>query len=107
MLIGQVLASAAPEAGRGRLIRIVDATTLPQAGITARRRNQVWRIHGAFDLPSERFGCFELTDQHGGERLDQVPVVPGEIRIADRAYLQPDRMAAVLESGADLLVRAG
>lgn len=107
LLIGQVLTSAAPEASRGRLIRIVDATTVPQAGIAAKRRNWIWRIHSAFDLPSERFGCFELTDQHGGERLDRVPVVRGEIRIADRAYLQPDRMAAVLEGGADLLVRAG
>jgi hypothetical protein len=34
-------------------------------------------------------------------------VVAGEIRIADRAYLQPDRMACVLEAGADILVRAG
>ena len=107
LLIGQVLTAAAPEASRGRLIRIVDATTLPQAGTAAKRRNQVWRIHSAFDLPSERFGCFELTDQHGGERLDRIPVIHGEIRIADRAYLQPDRMAAVLEGGADILVRAG
>jgi IS4 transposase len=67
----------------------------------------VWRIHGAFDLPQERFGFFELTDQGGGERLDRVPVSRGEIRIADRAYLQPERMARVLAAGADILVRAG
>ena len=30
VLVGQALSAAAPEAGRGRLIRIVDATTLPQ-----------------------------------------------------------------------------
>jgi hypothetical protein len=34
-------------------------------------------------------------------------VVEGEIRIADRAYLQPDRMAAVIDAGADVLIRAG
>ena len=34
-------------------------------------------------------------------------VVQGEIRIGDRAYLQPDRIAAVLDQGADILVRAG
>jgi hypothetical protein len=107
LLIGQVLASAAPEASHGRMIRIVDATTVPKAGTAAKQRNQLWRIHSAFDLPSERFGCFELTDEHGGERLDRIPVVKGEIRIGDRAYLQPDRMAAVLEDGADILVRAG
>ena len=67
----------------------------------------MWRIHSAFDLPGERFGHFELTDEQGGETLDRIPVVKGEIRIGDRAYLQPDRMADVLEAGADVLVRAG
>ena len=43
----------------------------------------------------------------GGETLDRIPVVKGEIRIADRAYLQPDRIAIVLEQGADVLIRAG
>ena len=105
--VGQALAAAAPEASRGRLIRIIDATTVPKAGTLAKTKNRVWRIHSAFDLPSERFGFFELTDQHGGETLDRIPVVKGEIRIGDRAYLQPDRMAAILDAGADILVRAG
>lgn len=107
MLVGQALSAAVPAAGRGRLIRIIDATTVPQAGREAAKRNKLWRIHSAFDLPSERFGCFELTDQQGGETLDRIPVVAGELRIADRAYLQPDRMAGVLAAGADLLLRAG
>jgi hypothetical protein len=34
-------------------------------------------------------------------------VVKGEIRIADRAYLQPEQMATVLDAGADLVVRGG
>jgi hypothetical protein len=107
MLVGQALAAGAPQASQGRLIRIVDATTVPKAGRLAKTRNRLWRVHGAFDLPGERFGFFELTDETGGERLDRIPVVAGEIRIADRAYLQPDRMACVLEAGADILVRAG
>jgi hypothetical protein len=107
VLVGRALASAAPKAGRGRLIRIIDATAVPQAGPAARKQSRLWRIHSAFDLPSERFGHFELTDQQEGERLDRIPVVEGEIRIADRAYLQPDRMAAVLAAGADIVVRAG
>ena len=105
-LVGQALASAAPKASRGRLIRVIDATTVPKAGGQEKRKNGLWRIHSAFDLPGERFGFFELTDEQGGERLDRIPVVPGEIRIADRAYLQPDRIAAVLAAGADILVRA-
>jgi hypothetical protein len=107
VLVGHALAAAAPQASRGRLIRIIDATTVPKAGSLARTKNRLWRVHGAFDLPSERFGFFELTDEKGGETLDRIPVVEGEIRIGDRAYLQPDRMATVLDAGADILVRAG
>jgi hypothetical protein len=107
MLVGYVIASAAPKAAHGRLIRIIDATTVPKKGPNARKRNQLWRIHSAFDLPDERFGHFELTDQQAGETLDRIPVVKGEIRLADRAYLQPDRMAKVIDAGADIVIRAG
>ena len=102
-----MLAAAAPKASRGRLIRIIDATTVPQAGPAARRNSELWRVHSAFDLPYERFGHFELTDQQEGETFDRIPVVKNEIRIADRAYLQPDRIAAVRDAGADVLIRAG
>lgn len=107
MLVGQVLSGAAPEASDGRLIRIIDATTVPKKGPNARKSNELWRIHSAFDLPDERFGHFELTDQQAGETLDRIPVVKGEIRLADRAYLQPDRMAKVIDAGADVVIRAG
>jgi Transposase DDE domain len=107
LLIGRVLAAAAPRAGRGRLIRIVDATSVPKAGVAARKKNWLWRIHSAFALPRERLDHVELTDERGGEQLDRIPVVPGEIRIADRAYLQPERMGRVLDAGGDLVVRAG
>jgi hypothetical protein len=107
LLIGQALAQAAPAASRKRLIRIIDATSVPQAGGAAKRENKLWRIHCAFDLPCERFGHVELTDERGGERLDRIPVVKGEIRLADAAHLQPDRMAHVLDQGGDFLVRAG
>lgn len=106
LLVGHLLTAGAPPASRGRLIRILDATAVAKAGATAARTNQVWRIHSAFELPSERFGWFELTDQTGAEQLDRIPVVPGEIRLADRAYLKPDRLAAVIDAGADVVVRA-
>lgn len=107
MLIGRVLSAGAPKASRGRTIRIIDATTVPKAGPVAKKKSKLWRIHSAFDLPRERFGYFELTDEQAGETLDRIPVVKGEIRIGDRAYLQPKRMAAVLDAGADFLIRAG
>jgi hypothetical protein len=107
MLVGHALAGAAPKASHGRLIRIIDATTVPKKGPDARKNNELWRVHSAFDLPGERFGHFELTDQQEGETLDRIPVVKGEIRLADRAYLQPDRMAQVIDAGADVVIRAG
>ena len=107
VLIGHVLAQAAPESCQGRLIRVIDGSAVAKAGKLAKRNNGVWRIHSAFDLPSERFGHFELTDESGGETLDRIPVVKGEIRLADRAYLQPDRISAVLSAGGDVVVRAG
>jgi hypothetical protein len=106
-LVGLALASAAPKASRGRMIRIIDATSVPKKALHARKNNELWRIHSAFDLPQERFGHFELTDQEAGEALDRIPVVAGEIRLGDRVYLQPDRMATVMEAGADFVIRAG
>jgi Transposase DDE domain len=104
-LIDRLLRSAAPKASRGRLIRIIDGTSVPKAGKNAKRQSALWRIHSAFDLPGERFSYFELTDEKGGETLDRIPVVKGEIRIGDRCYLQPERIARVLRAGADVLVR--
>src|SRR5204863_882375 len=104
-LVDQMLCAAAPKASRGRLIRIIDGTSVPKAGKTAKKQSNLWRVHSAFDLPSERFSYFELTDEKEGETLDRIPVVKGEIRLGDRAYLQPDRIARVLEAGADVLVR--
>jgi len=106
-LVGQAMTSGMPTAAKGRLLRIIDGTTVSKAGKAARAGNKLWRIHAAFDLPTERFGHVELTDEKGGETLDRIAALPGEIRIADRAFLQPDRMAAVLNAGADFVVRAG
>lgn len=107
LLVGQVLAAAAPKASQGRLIRIIDATTVRKKGPQGKNKNGVWRIHSAFDLPQERFGHFELTDQKEGERLDRIAPIAGEIRLADRAYLQPERMARLIKAGADFVIRAG
>lgn len=106
LLVGQALAMRVPQQSHGRLIRIIDGSSVPKAGRAAKRENGLWRIHSAFDLPSERFGHFVLTDEHAGERMDRIAVVRGEIRIADRVHLQPDRIANVLADGGDVVVRA-
>src|ERR1700687_1833990 len=82
-LVGVLLADGAmaPAAHKasagGRCVRLIDATTVTKAGIKARTSGQVWRIHAAQNLPSERFSHFELTDEKGAEKLDAVPVMPG------------------------------
>jgi Transposase DDE domain len=105
-LIAYVLEQGRPEAAKGRRIRILDATAVAQAGREAKRDNKLWRLHCSFELPSERFDYLVLTDEKGGERLDRIPVVAGEIRLGDAAYLQADQIGDVCEQGADVLVRA-
>src|SRR5438270_4790653 len=39
LLVGQTLAGSAPKASRGRLIRIIDATSVPKKGPDARKKN--------------------------------------------------------------------
>src|SRR6266436_2219274 len=110
-LVSRSLGAGAREAGltaaKGRPVRLVDATSVAKAGRAAREKGGRWRIHSVFDLASERFTAFEVTDESEGEVIDRADVVPGEIRVGDRAYLQPDRIAKVLDAGADIVVRAG
>jgi len=106
-LIGGGAHEAGVAAAKGRPVRLVDATSVAKAGRAARESGGRWRIHSVFDLASERFTAFELTDESEGEVIDRADVVAGEIRVGDRAYLQPDRIAKVLNRGADIVVRAG
>lgn len=105
-LIAQALAYSTPPVARKRLIRLVDGTSVRQAGADAKKSSRLWRLNCVFDLPSERFSFFELTDEKTGEQLDMAPVILGEIRIGDRCYLQPERMAKIIDAGGDLVIRA-
>ena len=105
-LVGSGSREAGVAAAKGRPVRLVDATSVAKAGRDARESGGRWRIHSVFDLASERFTAFELTDESEGEVIDRADVVAGEIRVCDRAYLQPDRIAKVLGAGADVVVRA-
>ena len=90
----------------GRLIRLVDATTVRKAGKSARENGRLWRMHAVFDLPAERFSAFELTDEKGAERINRMEVIPGELRIADAVHCRADDLADVTAQGGDVLVRA-
>jgi len=106
-LIGSGAGATCVTSAKGRPVRLVDATSVPKAGRKAREAGGRWRVHSVFDLASERFCAFEVTDESEGELIDRAAVVPGEIRVGDRAFLQPDRIAKVLARGADVVVRAG
>ena len=47
-----------------------------------------------------------LTDEPEAEQIDRIAVIRGEIRIADRVHLQPNRVANVLDQGGDVVLRA-
>jgi hypothetical protein len=97
--------SGGAAAGR-RLIRLVDATTVRKAGKSARESGRLWRVHAVFDLPTERFSAFELTDEKGAERINRIKVIPGELRLGDAVHCRADDLADVIAQGGDVLVRA-
>jgi hypothetical protein len=110
-LVARQLAAAAPgerdiAAAHGRRVRLVDGTTVVKKSLKDRAEGGLWRVQAVFDLPAERFSAFDLTDETVGEQFDRAAVVAGEIRIGDRYYLQPDRIANVLAAGGDIIVRA-
>ena len=110
-LVARQLAAAAPgerniAAAHGRLVRLVDGTTVAKKSVKDKENGGLWRVQAVFDLPTERFSAFDLTDETVCEQFDRAAVVTGEIRIGDRYYLQPDRIANVLAAGGDSIVRA-
>src|SRR6202048_5016798 len=74
---------------KGRPVRLVDATAVEKAGRNDRESGGVWRVHSAFDLASERFTAFELTDESEGEVIDRADVVAGGKCGGGRGSLHP------------------
>jgi hypothetical protein len=81
---------------------VIDASSICQPGAD----RTTWRLHLTYDL-SGGVDDFELTDDHGAERLSRFAWQPGDIAIGDRGYARPGDLAPVLDSGADLVVRTG
>jgi hypothetical protein len=106
-LLAQAAGGSLGVVAGGRLIRLVDATTVRKAGKSARESGRLWRTHAVFDLPTERFSAFELTDEKGAERINRIKVIPGELRIGDAIHCRADELADVIGQGGDVLVRAG
>lgn len=107
MLVEAVLQARARDAealcGGHRLIRLVDGSTFGVIGAD----KPGWRLHAGFDLPTGRLGRLMLTSVAEGERLERIPVTPGELRIADRGFARPGGLRHVVEHQGDFLVRMG
>jgi transposase len=96
------LAHAAQAVGAqtlGRPIRIVDGSRIEGPG------GRAWRLHLCYDPALGRIVEAVVTPAKEGERLDRLAVTPGEIRLGDRAFPQPNGVKNTLGAGADVLVR--
>jgi hypothetical protein len=82
-----------------RPIRIVDGSRLEGPG------DRVWRLHLCYDAGRARIIDAVITTTKEGERLDRLAVTPGEVRLGDRGFPQPDGIKNTLDAGADVLVR--
>jgi hypothetical protein len=103
-LLGLKLAEKAPPPpmeGPKHRLRIVDATAISRPG----SKGIDWRIHLGFDLASLSIDHVELTDVKGGETLTRFPLRKDEVLIGDRGYAHRRGMQAVIDAGADFLIR--
>lgn len=104
-LLGHKLAEragTAPPRENSHRIRIVDATTISQPGSVGTD----WRVHLGYDLQRMMIDHIELTDARGGETFTRFTVREGDLVIGDRGYAHRRGLAAVIDGGADFLVRS-
>jgi hypothetical protein len=80
-------------------IRIIDASRIAAPG------GRAWRLHMCYAPRQGRMVDATITPLTQGERLDRMAVQPGEIRLGDRGYPQPDGLRAMVDGGANVLVR--
>lgn len=90
-----------PRLPEGMRPRAVDSTTVQGPA----SKGTEWRVHYALDLRSLSCDWFELTDAHGGERLERTPMQKGDVLLADRNYLRPAAVRAATDAQAHVLLR--
>lgn len=105
-IVGGLLASrlkSRPAAGSGRVVRLVDSTTISQPGSD----RADWRLHYSYDPRRGRAVDCELTTAREGEHLRRLEVTAGEIWLADRGYARGEGLHHLVQGGADFVVRVG
>ena len=103
-IVGAILsARVAGPAEAGFRLRLVDATTLAAPGSAG----VDWRLHVAYDAGAQQTVAVELTDGRGAESLSRFAWERGDLAMGDRGYAKADDLAAVVDAGADFVVRTG
>jgi hypothetical protein len=82
-------------------VRALDATFIQEPGSTGTD----WRLHYSLKLPELVCDFFEITDAHGAESLRRLPVRKGDVVLADRGYSKRSGAAALLKTGAEVVLR--
>lgn len=105
ILTALIAAQASGPAARwaGYRLRVLDGTAICQPGAD----RTTWRLHVGYDLANGQVDQLELTDEHGGENLQRLSYQPGDVVLADRIYSRAHGLRAVIDAGADFIVRAG
>jgi hypothetical protein len=89
------------EPAPGPEFRINDATVLSIPG----SQGTDWRLHAVYAPVQCRLRRVEITDHHGGERLDRDRPQPGDVVCGDRGLAHARGIHSVTEAGAYVLLR--
>src|SRR5438045_3127258 len=90
-----------PSLPHGYRVRAVDATVITRPGSLGTD----WRVHFSVSLEDLQCDFFEVTDAHGGETFQRVPVASGGLLLGDRYYGTPPGIAHVAQARGHVLVR--
>lgn len=103
-LLGELLAfpgALKRERPEGVRVLLVDASRLRQPGGTG----DDGRLHLAYDLRGGRMNQVQITDQHGGERLDRYRGEAGDVLVADNGYGYRRSVAWAAKADAEVVIR--
>ena len=90
-----------PALPHGYRVRAIDATTVSVPGSVGTD----WRLHFGINLENLQCDFCELTDAHGGETFERIPVAAGDLVLGDRVYATPPGVAHVAAAGGHVLAR--
>jgi hypothetical protein len=86
---------------KGRRLLALDGSDVSEPGATG----SDWRLHYCVELASLSCHWMKITDVSQAESAAQVPLDPRDIVLIDRGYCRASSLGAVLETGADVVVR--